>query len=98
MLVVLDILAGVGQHEFSQLHSPQSQHMIRELLQVFAFALHDHHFQTVVMIEVNVGGGQHARAGGVLRFGQLLRKVRRVVVIYQGQGADHRLVGVHRLG
>jgi hypothetical protein len=62
-----NILAGVGQHQFSQFDSAQGQHAIRDLLQLLAFALHDDHFQAVVMIEMDVRGGKHHGAGRVLR-------------------------------
>ena len=59
--------------------------------------LHDHHFETVVMIEMNVRGGENHGAGSMLRRGQLLGQIRHVVVVHQRQGTDHRLIGVNRL-
>ena len=58
--------------------------MISKASDVSAPALHDDHFQAVVMVQVHMGGRQNLAGGVVLGRDQPLRKVRPVVVIDNG--------------
>ena len=71
---------------------------MRKFLESLAAALHDDDFEAVVVIEVDVGGGENHSAGGVLGIGQLLREIRSAVIVDQRQGADDRLVRVDVVG
>ena len=47
-----------------------------------------------MVVEVDVGGGEDHGAGGVLGFRELLGEVWDVVVVDEGESADHGFVGV----
>src|ERR1017187_4218894 len=88
----LEACTGVGQDEFTQLHSAQGQHAVRHRLEVFAFALHDDDFKAVMMIQMNMRCRKDHCPRSVLHFSQFLRQIWNVMVVIQGQGADNRLV------
>jgi hypothetical protein len=73
-------------------HTAQGQHSLGNGLKVFAAAFHDDDFQAVMLVEMDVNGGKDHGSGQVLHFRQLLRGFGDVMVLDDGQGADHRLV------
>ena len=59
-------LAGGGQHQFAVFDAPHGEHVVGQMFDLAAAALHDHHFQTVVVIQMYVLGSEHVAMGLVL--------------------------------
>src|ERR1035437_8880325 len=80
---MLQTLAGVCQHEFSEFDSAQSQHAVCNRLNLLASTLHDDDFQAVMMIQMDMRGREHPGPRRVLYFSQLPREVRNVMVVHK---------------
>src|ERR1035437_6626843 len=95
---VLETLTGVCQHEFSEFDTAQSKHPVRDRLDLFASALHEDDFQAVMMIQMDMRGGEHPGPRRVLHFGQLFREIRNVMIVHKRQSANYWLVRLDGFG
>src|SRR5271156_5665651 len=88
------IFAGGGDDKFSMFHPAQTEDLIGDLPEFGTSSFHDHYLQTVVVIQVDVGGGQYLRVGLVLNLGQAIAQVWTMVVVNHGEsgGDDFVLV------
>ena len=80
---ILDFSRG-GHHQLTVLNAPQTQHAVGELLQITATPFHDDDLQTVVVVQMYMGGCQYLVVGVVLNFYELVGEIRAVMII------DHR--------
>ena len=71
-------------HQLSVLNAAQTQHAVGELLQITATPLHDDDLQTVVVVQMYMGGCKYLVVGVVLNFYELVGEIRAVMII------DHR--------
>jgi hypothetical protein len=55
-------------HQLAVFYATQAQYSIRQVANCAAAASHDDDFQAVVMVQVNMRGGEHLATGVVLRF------------------------------
>ena len=67
--------------ERAVLDSAQGDQLIGQFAHPRGLAAHDDDFQAVVVIQVNVGGGDHVVVERVLDFGQLVLQLALVVVM-----------------
>ena len=71
-------------HQLSVLNASQTQHAVGELLQITATALHDDDLQTVVMVQMDMGRGEHLVVRVVLNFDEFVGEIGAVMIV------DHR--------
>jgi len=75
------------------LHSFCADKAVGELLNVFRLAAKYDHLQAVLMIEVGMQGGNDDRVGLVLEIGEFFRQQASVVIVDEGDGANHKRIG-----
>src|SRR5262249_20804800 len=78
-----------GDGQASVLHALGADESIRDTFHYAGLAPDDEHLQTVVMIQVNVQRGKDMVEVRMLQIGQFLVEQADMVVVNQGDGADH---------
>lgn len=76
--------AGSRHHQLSVMHTAQAQNVVSQLLQVATVTLHDDHFQTVVMVQMDMGRGEHLVVRVVLNLDEFVGEIGAVMIV------DHR--------
>ena len=66
----LQVFALCCKHQLAVFHSPQAQNPVGQMAYLGAPPPHDDHFQAIVVVQVDVRGGQHFVFGVVLRIEQ----------------------------
>ena len=84
--------------KFAVLHPAHAQHVIGKMLNFAASAFHDHNFQAIVRVKVDVSGRQYVVMMVVLSLRQLVGEVRTMVVVNHGKRGNDRPVVVHLFG
>lgn len=79
------------------LNAAHGQHVIGHVLDLAAAALHDDHFETIVVVKVNMRRRQHVAMGLMLHLIELVRQTGTVVIVNHGKRGDDRFVLVDRL-
>ncbi len=95
MAVLLGVLNGVrgnGHYQAPVLHTFEADKAVGKLRHPGRFAVNDQHFKAGVVVEVGVTGGDHKLVVCVLNFSELFRDAVSVVVVDEGDGADHSRV------
>jgi hypothetical protein len=86
------VFASCCDDELTVFDAAQAEDAVGEVLEGAAPAFHDHDFQTIVMIQMDVRRGKDAAACMVLRCDEFLGEIRFVVVVDDRKRAHHNLV------
>jgi len=93
LVVVLGVERGHGHHQAPMLHALETDDNIGEKLNARGLAVDDQHFKAGVLVEMRMSGGDHQVMVLVLRLRELLCDAMGVMVVDEGDGADHGCVG-----
>jgi hypothetical protein len=83
------VLTSARDHHAAVLDAARAKDLIPETLQIAAPALHNNHFQAVMVVQMHVRNRQHFASGAVLKIDQLFRQANPVMVVNQRQRSDH---------
>ena len=79
------------------LHPSHAQHVVREMSELSASPLHDHDFQAVVFVEMNVSCSQYVAVGMVLDLREFVGEIRTMVIVDHRKRRNDILVFIDRL-
>ncbi len=90
----MQILAGGAHCHLTVAHTPQGTEPVGKLVDRTGLALDDYHFETIMMIHMDMGGGDNLVMILMLNLGHLFLKLGLMMVVYHGNNTDHVFVGL----